>query len=268
MRGFGRRPGGDGSRRETGRNVAGGERAVTAAAGLALALAGLRRRGVGGAALAAAGAALLARAYTGRCPASRALALDRARAPRSPVASVPHGGGIKIEHAVTVNRPAGELYRFWRRLENLPRFMEHLESVTLAGDGRSHWTAKGPFGTRVEWNADIVNDRENELIAWRSLKGADVGNAGSVQFHPAPGGRGTEVKVVLEYRRRGGLLGSALAKLSREDPERQVREDLRRFKQVMEAGEVPTTEGQPSGRERDGNAARSHHADRPIEPAR
>jgi uncharacterized membrane protein len=126
--------------------------------------------------------------------------------------------------------------------------MDHLESVTVQDDKRSHWVAKAPAGTTVEWDAEIINEKENELIAWRSLDGADVDNAGSVRFSEATGGRGTVVKVSLEYDPPAGIIGSLIAKLFGEEPSQQVQEDLHRFKQVMETGERPTTEGQSSGR--------------------
>jgi uncharacterized membrane protein len=147
-----------------------------------------------------------------------------------------------------INKAPEELYRFWRNFENLPRFMNHLESVTPLGGDRSHWVAKAPAGARVEWDAEVYNEKENELIAWRSLEDADVNNAGSVRFRRAPNGRGTEVKVVLNYEPPGGKIGAAIAKLFGEEPGQQIEEDLHRFKQLMEAGEVPTTAGQSSGR--------------------
>jgi uncharacterized membrane protein len=131
-----------------------------------------------------------------------------------------------------------EVYAFWRNFENLPRFMRHLESVTVSGDRRSHWVAKAPAGKSVEWDAEILEDRPNELISWRSLPGADVYNAGTVQFQPASGGRGTEVRVTLEYHPPFGKLGSRIAMLFREEPGQQVYDDLRNFKQVMETGEI------------------------------
>src|SRR5262249_43303222 len=133
---------------------------------------------------------------------------------------------------------------------NLPRFMKHLESVQVKGERRSRWMAKAPAGTRVEWDAEITEDRPNELIAWRSLEGADVDNSGSVRFERAPCGRGAVVRVEMRYSPPAGVIGAGVAKLFGEDPEWQVKDDLRRFKQVMEAGEIITTEGQPAGRAR------------------
>ena len=156
----------------------------------------------------------------------------------SRVASVGRGQGIKVEESVTINRPVLEVYRFWRNFENLPRFMDHLEAVTVIDDSRSHWVAKGPAGTRVEWDAVIHNEVEDEVIAWRSLPGSEVNNAGSVHFTPTPDGTGTDVRVVLSYEPPAGKLGAAVAKLLGEEPSKQVADDLRRFKQVMDSGDV------------------------------
>jgi uncharacterized membrane protein len=146
--------------------------------------------------------------------------------------------GIHVKQAVTIRRPRGEVYEFWHNFENLPRFMAHLESVEVIDDRRSHWKAKAPAGSTVEWDAEIVEDRPNELIVWRSLPDAGVPNWGSVQFKDAPGNRGTEVLVELRYQPPGGKLSSLIAKLFGEEPEQQVKGDLRRFKQVMEVGEI------------------------------
>ena len=145
---------------------------------------------------------------------------------------------LDVKHVVTVNRPAEELYQFWHNFQNLPRFMNHLEDVQVTSERRSHWKAKAPAGRTVEWDAEITDDRPNELIAWRSLDGADVDNAGTVRFQPAPGGRGTEVHVEMRYRPPAGAIGATVAKLFGEAPEQQVEDDLHAFKQVMETGEV------------------------------
>jgi len=147
-------------------------------------------------------------------------------------------GVIRTKRSITVRRPVEEVYAFWRNFENLPRFMRHLESVQVTGDRLSHWKAKAPAGKTVEWDAETIADRPNELIAWRSVEGADVYNAGTVRFQPAPGGRGTEVRVELEYDPPFGKLGSKVAMLFREEPGQQVADDLRHFKQVMETGEI------------------------------
>jgi uncharacterized membrane protein len=154
---------------------------------------------------------------------------------------------IHVTKSLQINRPAEELYRFWRDFKNLPRVMEHLESVEVTDDRRSRWTARGPAGKAVEWEAEITEDRPNERIAWRSIEGSTVEHSGSVQFTAAPG-RGTFVRVELKYNPPAGLLGAAVAKLFGEEPALQIAEDLRRFKQTMEAGEILTTEGQPAGR--------------------
>jgi len=197
--------------------------------------------------MAAVGGSLLHRGLTGHCYLYRSMGVNTSDEQHSPVASVAAGQGVKICESVTINRPAAEIYRFWRDLSNLPRVMRHLESVRVDGE-RSHWVAHGPLGHRVEWDAEIINDRPNELIAWRSLEGSEVGTAGSVHFVAAPGGRGTEVHVTLKYDPPLGKLGSWAAWLLGEEPSLQVREDLLRLKQLLEAGEIATTTGQPSGR--------------------
>jgi hypothetical protein len=140
------------------------------------------------------------------------------------------------------------LYQFWRNFENLPKFMHHLESVQNTGDNRSHWVARGPLGTRVAWDAEVITERPNELIGWRSLEGSQADTAGSVHFTPAPGDRGTEVRVVMKYNPPLGKVGAAIAWLFAQEPGQQVADDLRRLKQLMETGEIPTTAGQPTGR--------------------
>ncbi|MBI4780103.1 MAG: SRPBCC family protein [Oscillatoriophycideae cyanobacterium NC_groundwater_1537_Pr4_S-0.65um_50_18] len=162
---------------------------------------------------------------------------------------------IKVEKSVTIqNKSPEELYHFWRNFANLPAFMKHLKSVQVIDLQRSHWVANAPGGATIEWDAEIVNDQENKLISWASIEGSEVDNAGFVRFQSAPAGRGTEVKVVLEYSPIGGILGSAIAKLFGEEPEQQIGDDLRRFKQLMEAGEIATTENQSTGRGRDGTS--------------
>lgn len=162
--------------------------------------------------------------------------------------SVPYGKGVRVEKAVTINARPASLYTFWRNFENLPRFMRNLESVECHDGNRSHWVAAGPAGMSAEWEAEIINDIPNELIAWRSVDGSKVDNAGSVHFNNLGDARGTEVKVLLRYDPPAGLLGAAVTKLFGEDPAMQVQEDLRRLKMLIETGEIATTEGQPSGR--------------------
>jgi uncharacterized membrane protein len=153
--------------------------------------------------------------------------------------------GVHVEEAVTVNRPVAEVYRFWRNFENLPKFMNHLESVSQREAGISHWVAKGPAGTTVEWDARIINEVDDKVIGWQSLEGSTISTAGSVNFAETP--RGTEVRVHLQYNPPAGKIGAAVAWLLGEEPSLQIREDLRRFKQLMETGEIPTIHGQSFG---------------------
>jgi uncharacterized membrane protein len=168
--------------------------------------------------------------------------------PRTAAREAMEQGVVRTKRSVTVRKSPAECYAFWRDFENLPRFMRHLESVTVTGGSRSHWVAKAPAGRTVEWDAETTEDVPNERIAWRSVEGSGVRNAGVVEFAPAPGGRGTEVRVTLEYDPPAGRLGQLVAKLFGEDPATQVREDLRRFKAVMEAGEAPTSDVRPADR--------------------
>ncbi len=161
--------------------------------------------------------------------------------------SVPHEHGICVEEYITIDKSPEELYRFWRNLENLPRFMDHLRSVQVLDDTRSHWVAEAPAGMKVEWDAEIVNDIPNELIGWRSLRNSDLPNAGSVHFSPMPDGRGTELKVELRYDPPGGPVGAAFAKVFGTAPSQTIHMDLLKLKQLMETGEIATTEGQPHG---------------------
>lgn len=227
-------------------NVGGTERWASGLVGGALALYGIRQRSVVGLALAGVGAAMVSRGLRGHCSVYEKLNLDTAhREPARPEEYF--SKGIHVEHSVTINKSPEELYRYWRNFTNLPQIMDHLESVTVQDDKRSHWVAKAPAGYRVEWDAEIINDEPNKIIAWRSLAAASVPNSGSVRFVAAPGDRGTEVHVVLDYIPPAGRVGWLVAKLFGEEPKQQVQEDLRRFKQVMETGEVPTIEGQPAG---------------------
>jgi len=154
--------------------------------------------------------------------------------------------GVRVDRSITIARPQAEVFRFWRDFENLPRFMTYLQKVEVTGPYRTRWTAKA-LGVPVSWEAEVFMERQPELIAWRSLEGSTVDTAGSVHFTQALGGRGTEVHVELKYDPPGGQAGSALAWLTGQSPAGMINEDLRRLKQLLEAGENPTTEGQPSG---------------------
>ncbi len=156
-------------------------------------------------------------------------------------------GAVDVEKTVSINRSPQECYQFWRNFENLPRFMQHLESVTNLSDRRSHWKATGPGGTSVEWDADLTVDQPGRLLAWRSVENADVDSAGTVSFEPAAGGRGTILRVEMQYKPTGGKPAAMLAKLSGREPGQMIGEELRRFKWLIETGVIPTTTGQPSG---------------------
>jgi uncharacterized membrane protein len=156
--------------------------------------------------------------------------------------------GIKIIEACTIRRQPDELFQFWRKFENLPLFMKHLVSVEQTSDQESHWVAKAPAGRTVAWDAIIINEHPGNLIAWRTREGAEIAHAGSVRFEASAIPEHTDVTVQIEYDAPGGKFGKLLARLFGEEPGQQVAEDLGRFKALMETGEIPTTEGQPSGR--------------------
>jgi uncharacterized membrane protein len=155
-------------------------------------------------------------------------------------------GAVRVKRSIAVNRPPEELYKFWRDFENLPRFVANVESVRAVGDKRSRWTARIPGGRTLHWDAEIIRDEPNKSIAWQSLPGAEVKSSGVAAFEPAPDAKGTIVKVEMEFRPPGGSM--AAATMFSGMPERQLKENLRRFKRLMETGEIPTIEGQPSGR--------------------
>jgi uncharacterized membrane protein len=231
-------------------NVADVERWASALGGAALAAYAMKQikedNSITGAMLAAAGGTLIYRGATGHCPVYAAGGMSTA----SDDTRVALGGsrGVHVEEVATINRTAEELYEFWRDFERLPGFMTNLVSVRRIDQRRSHWIAKGPMGRTVEWDAEIINEVPGELIGWRTLDGADIVSSGSVRFKPASGGRGTEVRVRLQYEPPLGRVGSAVAWMLGQEPSQTVREDLRRFKQLIEAGEAPTIEGQPRGK--------------------
>ncbi len=228
--------------RATDRAARAAERVAATVGGAALlGLAG-RRRPLLGLGLALAGAPLVYRGLTGHWPVTKGMAA---------LAAAP----IEVEAGVTIERPAADLYAFWRKLDNLPRFMHGLQSVSEDGDGHSHWVGHLHFGLHPQWDAEIVEDLPGRLLSWRSMPGAQVHNAGVVLFEDiagaageAPAGRrGAVVRVIMEVMPFGAGFGRALGRALRAATEQQVREDLRRFKCLMEAGEVPTTEGQAVG---------------------
>jgi uncharacterized membrane protein len=224
-------------------NLSRNERYGSIASGIALILLGLARRRLSGLLLGATGAALLARGSTGKCSLYRSLGLSTARSQRP---GVPDNLGTKVERSITIRRSPEDIYRFWRNLQNLPRFMQNLQKVESIGGNRSHWVAIGPGGRSIEWDAEIINEHPNELIAWESLPGSELENAGSVRFRPAPGARGTEVRICMQFNPTRGLLGMLAAKLKGESPETQVEEDLIRLKQLLETGEITTAASRPT----------------------
>jgi len=213
--------------------------------GAALMLLGFTSRSWRRALLTSAGADLLTRSYSGHYLHEWLGIVGLTR--KGLGALVPHQLGIKVDRSVMVRRPPEEVYRFFRNFQNLSRCLAHVNDIRETDDKHSHWFVKGPAGTELEWDAEIIQDQPNELISWRSVDSAQVQSAGSVRFERAAGERGTIVRVSLNYLPPAGALGAAVAKIMGEEPETQIKEDLRRMKQILEAGEIATTEGQPTG---------------------
>jgi uncharacterized membrane protein len=213
------------------------ERWASIAAATAVIAYGFSRRSVPGVALAAAAASPFAyRSLVGKWPFENG---DTRTA-------LSGGRGIHVREAVRMERPVSEVYAFWRNLENLPRVLSHLEQVTELGGGNSHWVARGPADLSVEWDAEIINEVDNKVIAWRSLPHSDVVTAGAVNFKPVRGGSATEISVHLQYDPPAGRAGAFLARMFGREPSQTIREDLRRLKQVLETGEIPrTSTGEP-----------------------
>lgn len=216
------------------------ERWASLVGGGLLAALGIKEGGALGLSLAAVGGGLIYRGATGHCHLYSAMNVNTAET-HGKAASVAASSGYKIEQAAIVQRPADQLYRLWRDLDGLPRFMSHLVSVKDLGK-YSHWVAKGPLGMKAEWDAEIINDEPGRLLAWRSLEGSQIATAGSVRFTPLGGNRGTEVVVTLKYDPPAGKLGAWAAWLAGQEPSVQVRDDLRRFAQLAETGEVATAQ--------------------------
>lgn len=211
------------------------ERRAAFGAGAVLVLFGAKRGRVAGLGMLLASAPFFYRAATGRWPG----ALAPPWASDDSKVALAGNRGVHVRESVRLELPTADVYRFWRRLDNLPRFMRHLDAVTEhAGTARSHWVATGPAGLRVEWDAEIINEVENHTVAWRSLPEADVVTAGSVTFRPVRDGRSTQLTVHLQYAPPAGKAGAFLASLFGRAPEQTVREDLRRLKQLLEAGEL------------------------------
>lgn len=222
----------------SGRNISEVEKWVSLAAGAAVALYGISRARKNGKGwlLTALGGMLVERGATGHCRVYEALNLNTAGTGDDTRRALGGSAGVNVEESVVINRPIEELYRFWRNLENLPRFMDHLESVERLTDSLSRWRAKGPAGMVVEWTAEIINEVPNKVIGWRSIEGSDVVSAGSVHFDEIAPGR-TQVRVRLQYSPPGGKVGAAVAKFLGRDAATEIRQDLQRFKQLLETGE-------------------------------
>ncbi|MGE3538779.1 MAG: SRPBCC family protein [Candidatus Tectimicrobiota bacterium] len=213
-------------------NVGNLERLGSLVGGGALMLYGLRRS-LGSIALLLGGGALLYRGLSGHCAVYETLDVSTAKDPTSP--------GVLLEATVTIHKPVEEVYRFWRQVENHPRFLQHLEAARSIENGRSRWSARGPLQRPLSWEVEQIEDRPNSLLAWRSLPGAAVDFLGTVRLRELPDQRGTEVRLRLEYAPPGGVVGVALGKLLKTLRLSQLHEDLRRLKQIMEAGETPVS---------------------------
>ena len=226
------------------RNVEDWERGVSIALGTTLLVRAARRRSL----LDAIGALwLIARGTAGYCPVNAAVGRGRRRDDTR--AALGGARGVGVRESITIEKAAQEIFDFWKDPHNLPLFMRNVERVQLLEDGRSHWVVRGPAGVPLEWDAELINEIDGELIAWRSLAGADVASAGSVHFRPRAMTR-TEVTVTLQYDPPGGKTGAMLAWLIGKSPASQLRADLHRLKQLLETGEVPTIAGQPTGERR------------------
>jgi uncharacterized membrane protein len=223
-------------------NVGEAERWLSLIGGSSLVAFGLARRNSAGFGLAALGGSLLWRGATGHCPMYQTIGVNTAARGygkgTGSRAGVPYELGIRVDHEISINKPTSQLYSFWRDLSNLPKFMDHLQSVKVVDDRISHWVAKGPIGINVEWDAEIINDIPEKVIGWRSLEGSDVDNGGSVRFEST--GAGSVVKVSLQYNPPAGQLGAWVARMFGENPKKTIAEDLQRFKELMETGNVMT----------------------------
>ncbi len=226
-------------------NVGTSERMASLVGGAAFVLAGRKNGNLGGLLLAALGASLIYRGAKGHCTCYEKLGISSATHNKNSV--IPAQQGVKLEKHLTVNRPASELYSFWRNLTNLPQVFKHLISVEMRDGNVSHWVAAGPANTKIEWDAEVLKDHENELVAWRSLPGSQIDTAGSVKFEPTKNDRGTVVVVSMKYNPPGGQIADYLASWFGGDLKSKLDDDLRNFKSLMEASEIPSTSGQPQG---------------------
>lgn len=229
------------------RNINTREQTLSLIGGATLLVAGIGKGKMSGLLMTLLGGGLLYRGWTGHCHAYDALGIDTAEHPDA--TAIPAKQGVKVEKSLTIQKPAEELYEFWRDLENLPRVMRHLKQVEQLPGQRSRWIAKGPLGQTLEWEAEIINERDAEMISWRSLPGSSVDSAGSVHFKSLPNDRGTQVTVTMKYNPPGGRLGDRIAWLFGADLNQELADDLQHLKRMMETGEVPATAGTLSGPE-------------------
>lgn len=240
-------------------NINGFERVASIIAGSALGFVGLRKtlkdHSIPGAGMVLGGVALIKRGFSAN-PSETA---------RTGNATIPYQQGVRVDRSITINAGREEVFAFWRNLENLPRFMKHVQCVKQVDSRHSRWIVEGPAGAKVEWDAEIINEVPNELLAWRSLPGASVNNAGSVRFEHATAGRGTKVRVALQYEPPAGQLGALLGKLFGANPDREVDIELHRLKNIIEAGEIPTSAGQSAGRPDEHTKQVEKHATRQTE---
>jgi uncharacterized membrane protein len=217
-------------------NISSTERMASNIAGAVLAVVGYHRSNK---VLGLLGLGLMARGASGWCPVTATIDPGAQGDADSTKRHLGGSRGIMVDDAITIYRPVSEVYSYWRNLENLPRFMQHLEDVRVIDRSRSHWIARGPLGVLVQWDAEIINDVPPTLLSWKSTGHPDVVSAGSVRFKPA-GEHATQVRVKLQYDPPAGKLGATGAWLFGEDPQHQIAEDLRRFKQLLETGEIST----------------------------
>lgn len=217
-------------------NVGPIERKASLVGGAALAVSGLKylakKHYLPGLVMMTAGGLFLYRGKTGHCNLYEAIGVDTAESEDS---------SLRIEKILTINRPPQQVYEFWHDLQNLPRFMQHLDSVHETGEKTSHWKARGSVGVTVEWDAEMIDDYPGQQISWLSVGETELPNSGIVEFKKAPGDLGTELKVVIEYYPPGGTIGKTIAKLAGYLNAQMLEEDLKRLKQILETGEVATS---------------------------
>lgn len=230
-------------------NVGTTERMLSTMGGAALLAIGLFSENRSKSLTVAAGGALLYRGLSGNCHLYRALGIDRSdeENERENRPAVRHGHGVHFEEAMTIAASPSAIYELWRNVAGLPRFIDHLESVTATDQARSRWVANDPLGRTLQWEAEVFDERPDEFFAWRSLPGGDVDSAGSIRISPLSHDRGTAVRIVMKYDPPGGRVTARLAGWFGRDAHSELRQAVRRMKQLLEAGEIPTTKNQPVG---------------------